>query len=126
MRQEWTTSFILNGFKYMQFFFLAYLVLVVFRVVRAALNVNPYKVEKRATGITKLFCFIYSKLEYSMFISIHQSAVITFSLSIFLQFANVNFSPGINGTSFILSIVGAIYFACFLRWIYRMINSDVW
>ncbi|EAR96598.2 endonuclease/exonuclease/phosphatase family protein (macronuclear) [Tetrahymena thermophila SB210] len=122
VREGMTSSFFLNGLKFIQTFFILYAVLFIVRIVARHMKVNCRKVPEDAGFFHKLTALAQQKLEFTMIITSHQSTLLSFSVSIFLQFMGFSSQNAMNVISFIVAIFAFIYLIFFLKNCYQKVN----
>ena len=79
-REGLVASFMENGLKFIQLFLFAYVIILIFRMVKGCTGLEPFKPDPKRSLGGKIFCGIYSKVEYTVLLTVHQSSALSFSL----------------------------------------------
>ncbi|KAL4496540.1 hypothetical protein ABPG72_015901 [Tetrahymena utriculariae] len=122
VREGMTSSFFLNGLKFIQTYFILYAVFYIVRIIARSMKVNCRKVPEDAGFFDKLIALAQQKLEFTMIITSHQSTLLSFSVSIFLQYMGFSPQNSMNVISFIVAIFALIYLIFFLKNCYQKVN----
>ncbi|KAL4477533.1 hypothetical protein ABPG74_002683 [Tetrahymena malaccensis] len=122
VREGMTSSFFLNGLKFIQTYFILYAVLFIVRIMARNMKVNCRKVPEDAGFFHKLIALAQQKLEFTMIITSHQSTLLSFAVSIFLQCMGFSSQNAMNVISFIVAIFALIYLIFFLKNCYQKVN----
>ncbi len=125
-RQGINSSFLQNGLRFTELYLAILLVLACLRIIKKMTGIDPFNENSNKGIMARIFCTIYTKFEYTIILTIHQSSTITFSLAVYLQCANLSQSVWVNVLSAILAFISGIYFAFFLQWVFKKTNSAIW
>jgi len=66
---------------------------------------------------------ILNKIEYTLIITMHQSAMLNFTLAIALQFRNISVINFLNVLGFVFALICLVYLLGFMYTCYKVTNN---